>query len=142
MHTKVLLLLAAFVLCGVPMLAQNTATLTVSVDGVTARGGMLRVELYTEASYTGGALAVDSRAVKASAGTQTVTFVGLPPGYYAAYAVQDVSQSGGRGRVVTGGSTLPFGYSGYVSRSQRPAFRDIRFSVSPGNNVTIIHLHL
>lgn len=135
------LIFTALLLAWVPVQAQNApATLTVTVDGVTARGGVLRVELYSEASYNGGAVAVDTRTLKASVGAQSVVFAGLAPGNYAVYATQDVRQGNGPGRTLMG-TTQPFGYSGYVSRAKKPSFRDIRITVSAGDNATIVHLH-
>jgi uncharacterized protein (DUF2141 family) len=71
------------------------ATLRITVDGVTAAGGTLRVGLYDEATFP---LLPDTplfkREVPKVTGSTAVIFERLPPGTYAMKALQDVNNDG------------------------------------------------
>jgi uncharacterized protein (DUF2141 family) len=128
---------AAFV-CGVLTSAAAAAptplaaTLRVTVDGITAAGGMLRVGLYDEATF---ALLTDAplfrREAKAS-GTVVVTFERLPPGTYAVKVFQDVNNDGKPG---------PGEPSGISNGAARDNFDAAAVVLQPGTNTTTIHLH-
>src|SRR5882672_994614 len=74
---------------------QMAATLRVTVDGVTASGGTLRVGLYDEATFPAiPDTALFKREIPKIAGSVVVTFDRLPPGTYAVKALQDVNNNG------------------------------------------------
>lgn len=124
---------------GTPNTLPNT--LTVRIDGVGSRGGILRVGIYTRSSYDAGAYkAAFTKEVRARSGTQSVTFVGIPSGVYAVKVVQDVDRSGVRNRTLLGSAREPAGYSGAGGGRGRPTFRDICFTVSAGDNKVIVHM--
>src|SRR2546423_13618941 len=71
------------------------ATLRVTVDGVTASGGTLRVGLYDEATFPAiPDIPLFKREIPKIAGTVVVIFDRLPPGTYAVKALQDVNNDG------------------------------------------------
>jgi uncharacterized protein (DUF2141 family) len=74
---------------------QLGASLRVTVDGVTASGGTLRVGLYDEATFPViPDTALFKREIPKIAGSVVVTFDRLPPGTYAVKALQDVNNDG------------------------------------------------
>ena len=71
------------------------AILRITVDGVTASGGTLRVGLYDEATFPAITdTPLFKREIPKIAGTVVVIFDRLPPGTYAAKALQDVNNDG------------------------------------------------
>src|SRR5258707_2149547 len=71
------------------------ASLRVTVDGVTASGGTLRVGLYDEATFPAiPDTPLFKREMPKIAGNVAVTFDRLPPGTYAVKALQDVNNDG------------------------------------------------
>src|SRR5258706_14499322 len=71
------------------------ATLRVTVDGVTASGGTLRVGLYDEATFPAiPDTPLFKREIPKIAGNVVVTFDRLPPGTYAVKALQDGNNDG------------------------------------------------
>jgi len=74
---------------------QMAATLRVTIDGITASGGTLRVGLYDEATFPAiPDTALFKREIPKIAGSVVVTFDRLPPGTYAVKAWQDVNSNG------------------------------------------------
>ena len=109
------------------------ATLRVTVDGLNAAGGTLRVGLYDEPTFpeTGG-MPLRSEMVAKASGAVTVTFPGLPPGAYAIKAFQDTNNDG---RPEAG---EPEG----ISNGAKPEdFDTAAIVLVPGENKATIHLH-
>jgi len=116
-------------------------TLTVEIDGVGTRGGVLHVGVYDAASYAAGTNPILARTVKAVPGRAMVTFVGITPGIYAVKAVQDVNLNGAHDKTLLGATAEPMGYSNTADRRDRPAFRVIQFTVTAGDNRAVVHMH-
>ena len=71
------------------------ATLRITVDGITASGGTLRVGLYDEATFPAiPDTPLFKREIPKIAGTVVVIFDRLPPGTYAVKVLQDVNNDG------------------------------------------------
>ena len=92
---------AVFFLLGLSSVAadaaqtQMAASLRVTIDGITASGGTLRVGLYDEATFPAiPDTPLFKREIPKIAGTVVVTFDRLPPGTYAVKALQDVNNDG------------------------------------------------
>ena len=127
---------AAFLSAVVAVSAQAAptplaATLRITVDGITAAGGTLRVGLYDEATF---ALLIDAPLFKReakAASTVVVTFERLPPGSYAIKAFQDVNNDG---KAQAG---EPFGISNSGSKDN---FDAAAIVLEPGNSAATIHL--
>jgi uncharacterized protein (DUF2141 family) len=109
------------------------ATLRVTVDGLNAAGGTLRVGLYDEPTFPLiGGMPLRSEMVAKASGTVTVTFAGLPPGAYAIKAFQDTNNDGR----AEGGE--PEG----ISNGAKPDdFDSAAIVLVPGENKAAIHLH-
>ena len=109
------------------------ATLRVTVDGVTAGGGTLRVGLYDEATFPAlSDTPLFKRDVPKVAGSTVVTFERLPPGAYALKVLQDMNNDG---KAEAG---EPSGISNGASRSDFDAAAVV---IQPGVNMTAVHLH-
>src|SRR5689334_20309280 len=78
-----------------PARAQDqTAILTIHVEDVSPKGGMLRLGLYDEAGYPDDdSKPVASADVKAEAGRTTITLNNLAPGTYAIQTYQDINSN-------------------------------------------------
>ncbi|MCD2323876.1 DUF2141 domain-containing protein [Sphingomonas sp. IC-56] len=84
---KVLLALAALSITAAAPAPDGDVTVTVT--GVKAKGGTLRVGLYTEPTFLRAAPPHMTSAPVSAAGDVTVTFHGVPKGDYAATALHD-----------------------------------------------------
>ena len=108
------------------------ATLRVTVEGVTAAGGTLRVGLYDEATFPAlPDVPLFKREIAKAAGNLVVTFDRLPPGTYAVKALQDVNNDG---KWEMG---EPFGISGGATRDN---FDAAAIVLQPGANTVTVRL--
>ena len=111
---------------------QLSATLRVTVDGVTSAGGTLRVGLYDEATFPAIAdFALFKREIPRIAGDVAVVFERLPPGTYAVRVFQDLNDNG---RADAG---EPMGVSNAAAREN---FTGAALVLHPGANMAAIHL--
>ena len=109
------------------------ASLRVTVDGVTAKGGTLRVGLYDEATFPDLAdTPLFKREIPRIAGNVVVTFERLPPGAYAVKALQDVNNDG---------KAEPGEPNGISNGAARDNFDAAAVVLNPGVNMTAVHLH-
>jgi uncharacterized protein (DUF2141 family) len=137
-----LCLLAVAFLAAAPAAHAATAILTVRLQHVSGKGGMVRVGLYDRATY---ALADDrpimSRDVPAKPGETVVTFNGLTPGDYALKAMQDF-YGDSQMHFFMGVPTEPYGFSNDpVIVMSQPSFDATKIAVREGENVTTLTLH-
>src|SRR5258706_10394333 len=107
------------------------ASLRVTVDGVTASGGTLRVGLYDEATFPAiPDTPLFKREIPKIAGNVVVTFVRLPPGTYALRALQDGNNDG---KAEPG---EPLGISNGATPDN---FDNAAIVIQPGANMAAVH---
>jgi uncharacterized protein (DUF2141 family) len=108
------------------------ASLRVSIDGVTASGGTLRVGLYDEATFPAiSDTPLFKREIPKIAGNVAVIFERLPPGTYAVKALQDVNNDG------KSEPGEPLGISNGASPEN---FDGAAIVLQPGINMAAVHL--
>lgn len=108
------------------------ATLRVTIDGVTASGGTLRVGLYDEATYPAiPDTALFKREIPKIAGSVVVTFDRLPPGTYAVKVLQDVNNNG---------KADPGEPKGTSNGANADDFDGAAIVLEPGVNSAAVHL--
>jgi uncharacterized protein (DUF2141 family) len=116
-------------------------TLTVQIENADVHGGRLIVGVYDRTSFDAGAIdPILSKTLKAKLGTMSAIFVGIAPGDYAIKAVLDVNANTKRDKSVLGEVSEPVGYSRVVSPRVRPAFRDAKFTIYPGDNTIVVRM--
>ena len=109
-----------------------SATLRVTVDGVTPAAGALRVELHDEATFSeGSGLPLRKTDLPQVAGDVSVTFERLPPGDYALRAFQDANGNGvcdmGEPQAISNGAA-------------RSDFEKAAIELKPGVTAATLHL--
>lgn len=108
------------------------ATLRVTIDGVIASGGTLRVSLYDEATYPAiPDTALFKREIPKIAGSVVVTFDRLPPGTYAVKVLQDVNNNG---------KADPGEPKGTSNGANADDFDGAAIVLEPGVNSAAVHL--
>ena len=138
-------LMTAAVLAGLSVAASaaDMATLTVKVEGVSAKGGNLRVGLYDQAAFpVRGSKPINGRVVPATAGEMTVTLEGIVPGEYGVKALDDENANGVMDFTMGFMPGEPYGFSNDAKPNMGPpAWNDVKIMVKPGANTITIHLH-
>ena len=141
---RIFLFLAAILsvtlaLRAVPALAAN---LTIRVENVLPAGGILRLGLYDEARYPDdNAKPIAGADVPAIAGETVITLRDVPPGVYAILTYQDVNANNRMDTSWIGLPLEPFGFSlDVVPFLSKPAFSEVKFTVTTGENSQVIHL--
>lgn len=137
-------LLAAMLLAAAlaPAQAQTgKATLVIHVQGVSPKGGILRLGLYNEAGYAKDGDTVTSADVKAETPQTTITLNNLAPGIYAIQAFQDFNANGKMDSSWIGLPLEPYGFSRDAKPVlSRPGFEKTRFEIQDGMNVQTLRL--
>jgi uncharacterized protein (DUF2141 family) len=111
---------------------EMAANLRVTIDGVTASGGTLRVSLYDEATFPAiPDTALFKREIPKIAGSVVVIFDRLPPGTYAVRALQDVNNNG---------KADPGEPRGISNGAKADDFDGAAIVLEPGANVAAVHL--
>jgi uncharacterized protein (DUF2141 family) len=125
----------------VPFAAQ-AATLTVRVENIDAKGGILRLSLYDEAAWTKErASPVASADVPAVAPETVVTLTDIKPGVYGVKTYQDANSNGRFDRNFLGLPLERYGFSRDAKPFlSAPGFDQTKFTVTDGENEIIIHL--
>ena len=123
--------------------AGDLATLTVQVEGVSAKGGNLRVGLFDAATFAvRGSKPVNGRVVPATAGTMSVTLEGIVPGEYGVKVLDDENANGVMDFKMGFMPGEPYGFSNDAKPNMGPpAWNDAKVAVKPGSNRIVIHLH-
>jgi uncharacterized protein (DUF2141 family) len=131
---KAALLVALAILAGPAAAAPAPflSTLRITVDGVSPKGGTLRIELHDEATFPDvNALPLRRNDVPKIAGDVSVVMDRLPPGDYALRAFQDLNDNGrwdpGEPRATSNGA--PAG-----------DFEKAAIGLMPGANMAALHL--
>jgi uncharacterized protein (DUF2141 family) len=123
-------------------LAASAATLTVKVENVNQKGGLLFVGLYDAASFAGGnAKPVHGTITPAVAGEMVVRLYETAPGAYAVKVMQDLNANGRVDSNFVGIPTEPYGFSNDAKGILGPpSFDAAKIDLKPGDNVIVIHL--
>ncbi|HEX4177292.1 MAG TPA: DUF2141 domain-containing protein [Rhizomicrobium sp.] len=132
----------AGLLAATPAAAQEPATLVIHVENIAPKGGILRLGLYDEARYPDDdSTPVASADVPAQIGETVITLTNITPGTYAIETYQDVNSNDKMDTTWLGIPLEPFGFS-HDARPHlsKPAFAQVKFVVTPGVNVQILHL--
>jgi uncharacterized protein (DUF2141 family) len=126
-----------FVLALWPLAASGAqtplgATLRVTIDGITASGGTLRVGLYDEATFPAiQDTPLFKREIPKIAGSVVVIFDRLPPGTYAMKVLQDVNNNG---------KADPGEPRGISNGANADDFDGAAIVLEPGANMAAVHL--
>ncbi len=131
----------AFLLAIFPA-AACAATLTVKVQNIDKKGGILHVALYDKASWPNDdAKPVVDAVVPAMAPETTVTLSNIPPGVYGVKCYQDVNRNGKFDQDWIGLPLEPYGFSNDARPIlSEPGFNRTKFAVSSGENMIVVHL--
>lgn len=118
------------------------AKLTVRIENVSARGGMLRLGIYTKDAYDKNSTdAVVSLDLPATAPVQEVEFAPVPPGIYAVQVFQDINSNGHMDFNWAGLPTEPYGFSRDAKPLiTKPDFARAKVTLNAGRNMLTIHL--
>jgi len=118
------------------------ATLVVTVEAVSPRGGNLRVALYDRTSYAGhDADPVADRVVNAVAPETIIEFDDIDPGTYAVKMFQDINRNGRFDTNVIGLPAEPFGFSNDARPLfDQPSFDAAKFTIGTGKRTITIRL--
>jgi len=123
-------------------LAASAATLTVKVENVGKIGGVLRLSLYNEASWSNdNSEPIASANVPAVLPETTVTVKDVAPGVYGVKTYQDANRNGKFDQNWLGWPLERYGFS----RDARPIFSEpgfdrTKFTITDGANQIVIHL--
>ena len=123
-------------------LAASAATLTVKVENVGKIGGVLRLSLYNEASWSNDeSEPIASANVPAVPPQTTVTFKDLAPGIYGVKTYQDANRNGKFDQNWLGLPLERYGFSNDARpRLSEPSFDRTKFTLSDGETTIVIHL--
>jgi uncharacterized protein (DUF2141 family) len=123
-------------------LAASAATLTVKVQNIDKKGGVLRLSLYDEASWSNNeSVPIASADVPAVAPETVVRLSNLKPGVYGVKTYQDANRNGEFDQNWLGWPLERYGFS----RDARPflsapGFDRTEVTLSDGENAIVIHL--
>jgi uncharacterized protein (DUF2141 family) len=125
-----------------PVQALGGASLTVRIEGVSPKGGVLRLGLYDATGYPDDdSTPIASADVPAQAGEMVVTLSGLRPGTYAIEAFQDINANGEMDTSWFGIPEEPFGFSRDARpHLSKPRFGAVAFALHAGANRQTLHL--
>lgn len=125
-----------------PARAAGTATITIHVQDVSPKGGVLRLGLYDKARYPDDkSQPVASADVPAQMGETTIVLRGVPPGEYAIETYQDVNANDKMDTSWFGFPLEPFGFSRDAHpHLSKPGFNAVKFPVREGGNEQTLHL--
>jgi uncharacterized protein (DUF2141 family) len=139
------LLAAACAMPAGPSRAQSVsglAELTVDVQGISPKGGTLRMGVYNEARYPDDdSTPIAAADVKAVGSEMKVVLHGIPPGTYAIEVLQDFNSNGKMDTTWMGLPLEPFGFSRDAHPFlSKPGFDEVKFTLVAGANAQTIHL--
>jgi uncharacterized protein (DUF2141 family) len=124
--------------------AAETATLTIKVEHVSAKGGDLRLALYDARDYNDDDHPLADKVVPAVAGETIVVWEGLAPGTYAIKMMQDENRNGKMDDNWFGLPREPYGLSNDAQPDllhlSPPPFDAAKFTLHAGNNRAVITL--
>jgi uncharacterized protein (DUF2141 family) len=119
--------------------AAETAALELTVSGLDAPGGNLRVAMFADKAGYKDNSPVASRKIPVDAATATVRFEGLSPGRYAIKLHHDANANGEMDRNAVGLPKEAFGFSNNAPvRLGPPGWKAARFELVEGENTHAI----
>jgi uncharacterized protein (DUF2141 family) len=125
----------------IPAHAADLGSLTIRVQNVSPRGGILRLGLYDEANYPDDTATAASADVAARPGETVITLTGIKPGTYAIEAYQDINSNDKMDTSWLGLPLEPYGFSRDARPVlSKPGFRKVSFQVLAGMNEQVLHL--
>jgi uncharacterized protein (DUF2141 family) len=126
----------------VPARATETCTLTVRVENVSAKGGIVRLGLYDAAGYPDNdSTPVAATDVPAQPGETVVVLHGIRPGTYAIETFQDINANGKMDTSWFGFPEEPYGFSRDASPFlSKPRFASVAFPIAVGGNEQMVRL--
>lgn len=129
----------AFLLTSMPVWA---ATLTVHVENIDKKGGLLHVALYTQALWPDDdAAPVIDKIVPAVTPATTVVMKDVAPGVYGVKTYQDANKNDKFDQGLFGIPLERYGFSRDARpHLSAPGFDRAKFTVTPGENAITIHL--
>jgi uncharacterized protein (DUF2141 family) len=127
---------------GLAATGHDLASLTITIDRVSPRGGILRLGLYDAASYPDDdSTPIAAADVPVTGGQMTITLKDLPPGRYAIESFQDVNANGKMDTSWLGLPLEPYGFSRDArALLSKPAFDSAAFALAPGENSQAMHM--
>ncbi|MGA7711278.1 MAG: DUF2141 domain-containing protein [Rhizomicrobium sp.] len=130
------------ILCAVLPLGASAATLTVRVENIDQKGGILHVALYDEASWKNDdAKPIVDSEVEAVAPETIVTLSGIAPGVYGLKSYQDANRNGKFDQNWIGWPLERYGFSNDAQPIlSEPGFDRTKFTIIEGANQIVIHL--
>ena len=143
MFARALLIAGLLALPSLAVQAQDSGTsLTIRIENVSAKGGILRLGLYDRASYPDdNAKPAAFADVPAQAGETVVVLKNLTPGVYALEMFQDINANGKMDQSWIGLPLEPFGFSRDARPFlSKPGFDEVKFTLAPGENSQSVHL--
>jgi uncharacterized protein (DUF2141 family) len=122
--------------------ATGHGDLTIHVERISPKGGILRLGLYDAADYPrDNSKPVAFADVPATPGGVNVTLTDLAPGRYAIEAFQDVNANGRMDTSWIGLPLEPYGFSRDARPFlAKPGFNAVAFTLQPGENSQTLHL--
>ena len=138
---KTLAALTALTLLAGSAFAEETSSLTVTVNGIETVSGTINLGLFDEAGYESGA-AVDGAMVAVDGNTVTVSFEGLAPGQYGLKLYHDINDNGQMDTNPFGMPTEPYGFSNNAKGRFGPAkWAQAAFEVAAGGSTHTITMN-
>ncbi len=127
---------------GLAATGHDLASLTITIEKVSPRGGVLRLGLYDAASYPDdNSTPIAAADVPVTGGKMTVTLKDLPPGRYAIESFQDVNANGKMDTSWLGLPLEPYGFSRDArALLSKPGFDSTAFALAPGENRQTMHM--
>ncbi len=123
------------------MSAACAATLTVHVQNVSPKGGIVSLAVFTAANYHNDDHPTATRDVVAVAPETDIRIDGLRPGVYAVKMMQDINRNGKFDTSWIGLPEEPYGFSNDAEPGlDEPDFARASFRVGEGDTVIAIHL--
>ena len=134
-------LLVLLTLPGAALAQGGDARLTIHIQGVLAKGGLVRLGLYDRMSYDKAGEPVASADVTAKADETVITLGGIAPGDYAIETYQDVNANDKMDQSLIGLPQEPYGFSRDARPLlSRPGFDAVKITLAPGENSQTLHL--
>lgn len=138
---KALLMAAALAAGPVGDAAPGAARLTIHVEHVSPKGGIVSLALFTKDNYNDDDHPTLSRDVPADPAGNTIVIEGLKPGVYAIKMMQDINADGKFETSWLGLPLEPYGFSNNARPFLgEPSFRRTAFTVASGENAITIRL--